>query len=134
MTAASFPRQKILYYCQAPGLVTPTNHDQYCDAQYYYTNEHAYTLEPAETVIIIIRNCGNHWLRHGLSYLVKKDENNQFSIAADEPLYQQGLWVSNTCDKSALEVGPQTPLSHLLSEQKINFSLCHIAWPDLYEC
>jgi len=103
--------------------------DQYYDAR-YYENDVDFTIGPNEDVILIIRNCGNHWFRHALSYELKY-ANNRFETTSDVP-HQQCLWIKNISSTTSLFVEEKTTLSSVLALAEIVFKLCHVATDDLY--
>lgn len=111
--------QKLVFYyriaCGNVGDDDPQN----------YKNRQAFTIEPGETVLFIIRNCGNSWLRHGLSFALRKDGRGNFYVRRKRP-YSLCLWVQNTSDKIGLFIEEGTTLTAVLAEPEIFYRLCHI--------
>jgi len=96
-----------------------------------YENKKAFTIEPGEDLIFILRHCGNSWLRGGLSFAVKKWKN-QFMLRNQRP-YQLCLWIRNMSSTVGMYVEEDTTLASVLMEPELIFKLCHISWDHLYE-
>jgi len=119
--------QRIIYFqcssvCDYLSFVEGDN-----DAQFYF-NQRPFIIQPQEEVIIIIRNCGNHWLAHGLTYLMR-NVNQHFYLMNERP-YQQALLLKNSSKQFQVEVPPQTPLTTVLLVPEIYYRVVHAPVTD----
>lgn len=125
--------QQVIYYTQTVCYTRMKDNsclDQYYDAR-YYKNDQSFTIEPNEDILLVIRNCGNHWFRHALSYETRLRENKtSFRITSHVP-FQQCLWIKNISSTKGFYVEEHTTLSAILSEPEILFKLCHVSVHDL---
>ena len=53
----------------------------------YYQNEHSYSIQPNESVLLLLQSNNDNWLRHGLTYEIKFTEN-QFKVTPNKRPYQ----------------------------------------------
>ena len=127
-------QQQVIYYTQTVCYTRMKDNsclDQYYDAR-YYKNDQSFTIEPNEDILLVIRNCGNHWFRHALSYETRLRENKtSFRLGTGNVPFQQCLWIKNSHSTKGHYVEEGTTLSAILSEPEILFKLCHVSVHDL---
>jgi len=120
-------QQFIYYYC--PSVCDYSSFIEGDNDAQFYSNRQPFVIQPGEEFIIIIRNCGNHWLPHGLTYLTQK-VNNHFYVLNQRP-FQQGLLCQNRSKDCRIDVSVDTPLSTLLQQPIIYHRLIHMDLLDL---
>lgn len=120
--------QKIVHYNQdiCFGRVLG-NPDQYYDAK-FYRSQVAFDINPNEDVIIVLRNCGDSWFRHGMTHAVKLVDGS-FAFTGKCPR-QLCLYIRNYSSNAEIHVEAGTPLAYLLAQSEIIFKLVHIPLQD----
>ena len=120
--------QKIVHYnqdiCFSRVLGNP---DQYYDAK-FYRSQAAFDINFNEDVIIVLRNCGDSWFRHGMTHEVKLIDG-LFTFTGKCPC-QLCLYICNYSGNAEIHVEAGTPLSYLLAQSEIIFKLVHIPLKD----
>ena len=120
--------QKIVHYnqdiCSSRVLGNP---DQYYDAK-FYRSQAAFDINFNEDVIIVLRNCGDSWFRHGMTHEVKLIDG-VFTFTGKCPR-QLCLYIRNYSGNAEIHVEAGTPLSYLLAQSEIIFKLVHIPLKD----
>lgn len=89
--------------------------------QYYqpkfYLNQKAFDLEPMESVILVLENCGANWFRQGmLQDMVHVNGRFEFAKTSAKQLC---LYVQNYSSFAHIQVEQGTELSSLLNQSEI---------------
>jgi hypothetical protein len=122
--------QKLVFYTQHVTYTPPS--DNIYDT-IYYKNDKTFTIEPLETVVVIIQNCGDYWFGQGFSQqLVLKNEKLVHSHNTTP--FQLCLYIKNTCPNTIYHVYEHSTLSLLIAQPKLNSTLSHVSIKDLVSC
>ena len=101
---------------------------QYYNAQ-FYENQTSFNIDPNEEVIIVLRNCGQNWFRHAMTYEMQFVEN-RWIVTSPHP-WQACILIKNHSDRTALHVEEHSTLAALLEQTEIIHKLVHIRQIDL---
>jgi hypothetical protein len=100
----------------------------------FYKSDNTYTIEPLESVLLIIQNCGDYWFGQGFSHQLNLNDNGQLVYSEPNFPFQLCLFVKNTSPNTVFHVYENSSLSMLLAQSKLLCTLCHISINDLYRC
>ena len=131
MIHAEIVPQQVILYTQTMCYNRMKDHsclDQYYDAR-FYENQTSFNIDTNEEVIIVLRNCNQHWFRQALSYEMRFVQN-RWTVTSEHP-WQPCLLIRNRSETTALHVEENTTLSALLEQPEIIYKSVHIRQVDL---